>query len=190
MPENAGSDMDGQRFDDAMRALDGAISRRRGLVAAVGVLLAGVSRGEAAARRRRRSRDDGDSVPPQQPGNEGPCGDGSREENACTEDRQCCTFFCDTTLQNNDGLGRCRCVKRGAPCTRRQRCCGKLSCTDGLCQIWPPPCGPTACPAGCCQGGVCQSGTASDACGTGGVACVACSGATPACVAGACAASV
>jgi hypothetical protein len=52
-------------------------------------------------------------------------------------------------------------------------CKGGESCVDGQCTT-NTPCDPVSCSTGCCQDGLCLPGTAQDACGTGGLACVAC----------------
>ncbi|MFM9106620.1 MAG: hypothetical protein ACKOWF_07970 [Chloroflexota bacterium] len=143
--------MDDTRFDDASRALGAAISRRSG-VAALAALLGAAAAERAGARRRKPARP------------EGPCGDGSRKDNVCTKDSQCCTGNCDKSLSltNRDGKGRCRCVRWGEKCTPEQTCCGKNVCTDKRCGPPPPACAPAgaacAVDADCCDGQPCGGG--------------------------------
>ena len=62
--------MDERRFDDALRALNTGATRRRGLPAALGLLVRGTALGAAAK-----------STGQRKPGKEGPCGDFSRKDN-------------------------------------------------------------------------------------------------------------
>jgi YVTN family beta-propeller protein len=116
--------MDHRRFDTALRALDAAVSRRRGLAAAVAVFLgASVQPGEDAG------------AAPRSPRPAGPCGNGSRAQNTCRRNGDCCTGLCDRrpAKRNNDGAGRCRCVRKGRPCTDDRNCCRGLDCRSGTC---------------------------------------------------------
>ncbi|MGI9253575.1 MAG: hypothetical protein ACR2J8_07505, partial [Thermomicrobiales bacterium] len=110
--------MDHTAFDRIARLLGAASTRRAGLTAALGALAASAT---AAAKS------------PHHPKPEGPCGDHSRKDNTCSKDSQCCTGFCKKGLKNTDGQGRCRCIKKGQPCTPSQTCCGNLACVDGIC---------------------------------------------------------
>jgi len=124
--------VDENRFDAVARALGATVSRRSGLSVIVSLLGLSAVADEAGARRRKRK-----------PQFEGPCGDGSRKDNICTNDGQCCTGVCDKTLgeTNVDGKGRCRCVKRLGKCTTDRNCCGGRACAAGVCggQVVPPP---------------------------------------------------
>jgi hypothetical protein len=137
--------MDQSSFDRIARLLGGAATRRSGLTAALGGML-GLASLDAAAKsdshggRGKRSdrsdknhkRDKGNGHQKGKPGAEGPCGDGSRTDNACTKDSQCCTGICRKGLKNKDGKGRCRCVRKGKACTEDRNCC-KGTCADGVC---------------------------------------------------------
>ncbi|MFM9107598.1 MAG: hypothetical protein ACKOWF_12970 [Chloroflexota bacterium] len=92
--------MEQERFEAALRALNGGATRRRGLAAAIRARAAGagVGAGIVAA---------------------GPCGT-SPGENACRNDSDCCTGICKIT---KSGRGRCRCVKVGKPCETSANCC-------------------------------------------------------------------
>ncbi len=164
--------MDQERFGGLTRALGAGISRRAGLVAALAALFGGsvgAPATEAAPAHKRR------------PKPEGPCGDGTRKENACTKNGQCCTGICNTRVgrKNKDGKGRCRCVRRGKACAEDRNCCNGMTCGNGVCGIADARCTTN----GDCSGGtpICSGGT-----------CVACAldtdcvGATPFCTDGAC----
>ncbi|MFN8589876.1 MAG: pentapeptide repeat-containing protein [Thermomicrobiales bacterium] len=74
----------------------------------------------------------------------------------------CCTPDCTGKVCGPDGCG--------GNCGT---CEGALQCKDGQCVS---TCTPETCPHGCCAAdGSCQPGTTSPVCGTGGVACRACS---------------
>ncbi|MFM9107204.1 MAG: right-handed parallel beta-helix repeat-containing protein [Chloroflexota bacterium] len=133
--------MDRLTFDCVTRLLGTAASRRSGLAAAIAAAVAarstdGATPGESAAiaadapprRARRRVRP------------EGPCGNGSRAENICTKDKQCCTGICNlkTGKKNTDGRGRCRCLKRGRTCSADKNCCNSMTCVDGACSSLRP----------------------------------------------------
>ena len=47
---------------------------------------------------------------------------------------------------------------------------------NGITRQCVATCGPATCPNGCCFNGACQPGTTNDRCGTGGIACAACTG--------------
>jgi DNA-binding beta-propeller fold protein YncE len=164
--------MDHSSFDRIARLLGGATTRRAGLRAALagalGIALAdpadaaknastGVGDGGGASHGRTRGRD---RVKP-----EGPCGDGSRKENACTKHKQCCTGICNMKAgkKNLDGKGRCRCIKRGGRCSTDTNCCSGLPCTDLVCGGPLPVPGKTcATTADCGTGMSCSSGTCFD----------------------------
>lgn len=141
--------MDDSRFDALSRALGGAVSRRSGLVA-LGALLGGVAIGDATAASGRK-----------RPKPEGPCGDGSRKDNICTKGDDCCTGSCDLSKgkTNKDGLGRCRCVRKGGSCTEDKNCCGGRICGGGsVCGGPVTPVG-SPCVVGvdrCADGATCQ----------------------------------
>ncbi|MFM9105227.1 MAG: hypothetical protein ACKOWF_00835 [Chloroflexota bacterium] len=144
--------MDQSSFDRIARLLGGAASRRAGLRAALGGLLGlgaveaaetkGGGKGKDGHGRNDRGRNTNgnrgdrgkDRVRP-----EGPCGDGSRKDNACTKDKQCCTGICNKKAgkKNLDGKGRCRCVKKNGKCKEDRNCCSRkgqeMTCTNGKC---------------------------------------------------------
>jgi len=70
------------------------------------------------------------------------------------------------------------CGKGGASCVICQS--GEL-CSSGACAP-VTSCDTTTCPSGCCQGGQCMPGITDAACGSGGVACVACQVPAQSCV--------
>jgi len=115
--------MDPVRFDTLAKTLS-ATGTRRGALAALlsGALsLLGVPQGVQGRKRRGGG---GVTI-------EGPCGDGSGPDNACTRDRDCCTRICN--------LKRCRCRRQGEPCIETRNCCqgatGGLVCSnEGTCQ--------------------------------------------------------
>ncbi|MFM9106148.1 MAG: dickkopf-related protein [Chloroflexota bacterium] len=117
--------MDVRRFDRMARLLGSATTRRAGLGAAVAAAF-----GAAAWSGNARGR--GETEP------EGPCGDGSRADNICSADKQCCTNHCDRLS------GRCRCLQRGERCKANQTCCGGHSCIDNHCTSVRPPAPPTS----------------------------------------------
>ncbi len=165
--------MEQSSFDRIARLLgsSGATTRRSGLASAVcaAIGLAALSGADAdakpdkhagsgkhKAKGRNSGRDKG------KPGVEGPCGDGSRQDNLCSKDKDCCTGICKTGMKNRDGSGRCRCVKKGKPCTEDRNCCGGRACADGVCG-GGSQCVATggACSSAdpCCDGNICDSGT-------------------------------
>jgi hypothetical protein len=131
--------MDQVSFDRIARALGAATSRRAGVKAALGLGAAiGLGAAEGAAAK---------------PRPEGPCGKGGRKDNVCTKDSQCCTGYCEQSIKNKDKQGRCRCIRKGRPCTAKQTCCGKAICSSGVCVSGTPPEPPEICD-------VCASGCA------------------------------
>ncbi|MGI9252650.1 MAG: hypothetical protein ACR2J8_02810, partial [Thermomicrobiales bacterium] len=149
--------MDAGTFDRLIRLLTGRLSRRAGLAAAAAAI---VTPAAATPDHRDHGKRHRHGPRPQ-----GPCGDGSRKANICTRDTQCCTGFCDTSLgkKNVDRRGRCRCIRRGKPCTPKQTCCGKTSCENGVCaRTKPTTCQPDggacAADADCCSCLTCASG--------------------------------
>jgi hypothetical protein len=192
--------MDEKRFDDAIRALNGSMSRRRGIAAAIGALLGGAAAAEATAKDRKRgavAAGDDANV-------EGPCGDGSRKANRCKRNSQCCTKYClfgtcrlkpnqmqcakgsecaSGSCVNNKCDGGCK--KEGSRCSTSANCCNGLVCEGGVCKSSTKAvCNSKNC-KGCCNGTVCRAGTSVSACGTKGGTCARCrNGAT--CVNGAC----
>jgi parallel beta-helix repeat protein len=123
--------MDERPFDALLRSLTRAGSRRQAVAGALAALTGGVMIGTNAD-----ARPGGDQEPgrrKRKPNVQGPCGDGTRKDNACTKDKQCCTGICRKGLKNKDGKGRCRCLRKGKPCTEDRNCCGGRACTDGVC---------------------------------------------------------
>lgn len=143
--------MDKQGFDALARSLARGSNRR----AAVGAALAGLIAAPAAAaakggnRHDRQDRKDEDRDSPggdvgataaaapaaaeDRPVASGPCGDGSVRENRCTTNSDCCTDYCQKSLANKDGLGRCRRKSEGMPCANSNECENGLTCTKGVC---------------------------------------------------------
>ncbi|MGI9252715.1 MAG: hypothetical protein ACR2J8_03140, partial [Thermomicrobiales bacterium] len=163
------------------------ISRRAGLGAA-GALAALFAAGPSEAAKRGKGKG-GDTTrgaksgrKDRTPGAEGPCGDGSRQDNRCTRDNQCCTGICEraTGETNNDGDGRCRCRKRRQACKENRNCCGKLACYGGSCATCK-----AGCKTGCCAGEMCVTEVTKTQCGANGQTCVACADGEE-CVSGAC----
>ncbi len=116
--------MDLGAFDTIAKLLGGAATRRAGITAAVSAAFGlGGRAGEAAG-----------PGTAQRPKPEGPCGDRTRKDNACTKDSQCCTGYCKKGIRNKDGTGRCRCAPKKHSCTDKTVCCKRFSCIDGICQ--------------------------------------------------------
>ncbi len=138
--------MDHRNFDAISRALAAQASRRFGLKTTLGALLGIGIAGDAAANRPARERGT--------PAAEGPCGSGRRKNNTCTKNSDCCTGICDTSKgkTNKDGQGRCRCRKKGKPCTSDKNCCGGRACIDGSCSQPAPPPAPVATGSACVPG--------------------------------------
>jgi hypothetical protein len=112
---------------------------------------------------------------------QGPCGNGKGPDNACEQDRDCCTRLCDQKK------GRCRCKKLGEGCTDNRNCCANVGqpmrCQSGSCQTVsqeqallaslpppdapspPPPPGPGCTPTTCAAQGK-NCGMIADGCGT------------------------
>lgn len=88
------------------------------------------------------------------PGKQGPCGDGSRKDNVCTKDSQCCTGICVTSKgkNNKDGNGRCRCLKRNKACKGDKNCCNGMMCANGKCAETVPPGQPVETGKACAAG--------------------------------------
>jgi hypothetical protein len=171
--------MDGKRFDLITRALGDASSRRSLLGLLAGLIAAPLAAGQAGATSGRTA-----PVP------EGPCGDRTRKDNACTKGSQCCTGYCSmkTAKKNKDGTGRCRCLKKGKRCTENRNCCRKR-CVKGVCggksRATPPAC--ENCAAGCCDGTTClaYASQSTSQCGTSGRACAVCASGED-CISGSC----
>ncbi len=169
--------MDSTSFDGITRLLAGATTRRTGLRAALGALagltgLTGLAAGAASKgsgeRANGKARGTGRRKGKGKPGAEGPCGNGSRTDNACTKDKQCCTGYCKKGLKNRDGQGRCRCIKRGKTCKSSQTCCGTATCTNGVCVALVPTGGACVAGADTCAdaAAICQSYDSDDPAGT------------------------
>lgn len=124
--------MDQHLFDGLTRLLGARAARRDGLRAVLGPAL-GLATAGAATNAPAASR----------PRAEGPCGDGSRKQNTCSTDKNCCTGICDTSKgkTNRDRKGRCRCVRKGDPCSEDRNCCSRgnqaMSCESGVCTPLP-----------------------------------------------------
>ncbi|MFM9107091.1 MAG: hypothetical protein ACKOWF_10395 [Chloroflexota bacterium] len=134
--------MDQTAFDRIARLLGGAATRRQGFAAALGGMLGLGSVVAAAPAAEAKARDAGRKRRRKRPGITGPCGDGTRKDNICTKDKQCCTGICDKDLakKNRDGKGRCRCARRGQDCTEDKNCCGSMVCTNDVCAKPGPAC--------------------------------------------------
>jgi hypothetical protein len=155
--------MDQRSFDGLTRLLAGAATRRQGLRAALGALT-GLAAADAVAKsgpgndqgKAGKGRDRKKGGGNGKPGIEGPCGDGSRKDNLCTKDKQCCTGVCRKGLKNKDGKGRCRCIRNGKACSEDKNCCKGL-CVSGICG------GASGIPTGqaCVDGDTCQDSNAS-----------------------------
>ncbi|MFM9107647.1 MAG: hypothetical protein ACKOWF_13225 [Chloroflexota bacterium] len=139
--------MDQTAFDRIARILGGESSRRSSLRATIAGLAGlaappalasdgpanqpaatGKNRGSSASKD--KAKDKGKTPRP-----EGPCGDGSRKDNRCIRNSQCCTGYCEKNLKNRDGDGRCRCVGRNMACKQDQTCCHNAACVDGVCRV-------------------------------------------------------
>ena len=133
--------MDQASFDRLARLLGGTVSRRAGLGAVLAGILGSSAPEQTDARRdgRRADRGSGKGLGGGRAKPEGPCGSGSRKDNICTRDKDCCTGLCNTKTgkKNHDGKGRCRCVKKNGACKEDRNCCSRkgqtLSCMDGIC---------------------------------------------------------
>jgi hypothetical protein len=147
-----------QRFDEFVRRLVEERNRRSvliGLGSSVVSLLAisagadaadgngvkgeanagcGMSKGKGKGTRKNRNRDGSEA--PGGPGVEGPCGNGTRKDNICMENSQCCTGVCDLSVRkkNVDKMGRCRCIARGGACTEDSNCCNS-PCIGNICGV-------------------------------------------------------
>jgi hypothetical protein len=132
--------MDQVSFDRLATVLGTAASRRSGVIAAMGAAL-GLARAADA-----------------RPHRQGPCGDGSRNENRCTKNGECCTGICDTSKgkTNKDGEGRCRCRRRGKACTEDRNCCARqgqaMICIGGVCASQCAAVGAVCDDLACCAG--------------------------------------
>ena len=120
--------MDHASFDRIAKLLGGATTRRRGLASALGAALGLAAATATVAEASARFSPDRKRVAKP----EGPCGNGSRKDNLCTKDKQCCTGYCQKGLKNKDGKGRCRCIRKGQPCKPSQTCCHG-GCNNGIC---------------------------------------------------------
>jgi hypothetical protein len=166
--------MDQERFDRIVRLFGRATTRRAGIGALAALAASVLVRGDAEQADAKAGR--------KHPKPEGPCGDGKRKDNICTKDKNCCTGICDTDAgkKNKDGKGRCRCVTKGNLCFEDKNCCNGRACTKGVCggTPTPPTCDATSCAGGCCNGTTCvaYASQSTSQCGTGGVACAACTG--------------
>ncbi|MFM9107120.1 MAG: hypothetical protein ACKOWF_10545, partial [Chloroflexota bacterium] len=120
--------MEARRFDAIAARLGAAATRRGALMGALGALFSGATLAAAtpvgASRKRRKGRGNA----------QGPCGDGSRKDNRCAKNGDCCTGFCQKNLKNKDRDGRCRCIRRGQPCKPSQTCCNS-QCLKGVCGV-------------------------------------------------------
>ncbi|MFM9105428.1 MAG: hypothetical protein ACKOWF_01865 [Chloroflexota bacterium] len=123
--------MDTSSFDRIARLLGGATSRRAGLGAAAAALLGAAAPTLAAPAAAN-------------PGSSSQCG--KRVSSRCESNADCCNGRCNLEKGklNKDGLGRCRCSRRGEQCGDDKDCCRRnnqnLACLDGVCGTPPPPC--------------------------------------------------
>ncbi|MFM9107860.1 MAG: hypothetical protein ACKOWF_14300 [Chloroflexota bacterium] len=150
--------MEQERFDRIARLVGGSVTRRAGIAAGLSALgsMLGRATGEgpapaAGAAARSRAGKAAKSGK-RRVHREGPCGDGSRKDNVCTKNGQCCTGYCLKKLNNRDGKGRCRCIRKGKPCNPSQTCCRNRQCVDGRCggkQPGPTPDVCMVCASGC-----------------------------------------
>lgn len=172
---------------NVVRLLGEGLTRRAGLraLAAALPIAATVAADGADAKpgHQQRGSGHGNSAP----GAAGPCGP-KASDNKCTKDKECCTGYCKPGKKGK--AGRCRCVAVGKECSAGQLCCGKGTCTNGICTKEPvgPSCTAATCPYGCCLNDICQSAANSQttaSCGTAGGACAVCTG-SDICFAGAC----
>ncbi|MGI9254858.1 MAG: hypothetical protein ACR2J8_14025, partial [Thermomicrobiales bacterium] len=134
--------MDQSSFDRIARLLGGAASRRSGMKAALGAAF-GLGALDAEAKShagKDKDRGHGNGNGNGRPEPEGPCGNGSRKDNICTKDKDCCTGICNTDAgkKNAEGKGRCRCMKKGKPCKATKNCCNTLTCNGGVCGAGGP----------------------------------------------------
>ncbi|MFM9105366.1 MAG: hypothetical protein ACKOWF_01550 [Chloroflexota bacterium] len=155
--------MDQSSFDRIARLLGSRTNRRIGLPALIGVFWPAVAApGDAVAARRKRpaaANPGGEnSRAAHEPFPEGPCGDGSSAANKCRKHADCCTRYCKKGAPGR--AGRCRCVKIGKRCKKRQTCCGGAACMNGTCQRTAATCPPGTCPSltPICSAGACVSG--------------------------------
>ncbi|MFM9105785.1 MAG: hypothetical protein ACKOWF_03715, partial [Chloroflexota bacterium] len=142
--------MESRAFDRMARLLAGAATRRQGLAALAGALAgAAFTAGPATA---------GKGNPKgRKPEASGPCGDGSRKDNRCTNDKQCCTGICDVKpgKKNKDKAGRCRCLKNGKACKADKNCCTTSVCFNGSCAACRKPNQSCDGNGDCCGGNFC-----------------------------------
>ncbi|MGI9255115.1 MAG: hypothetical protein ACR2J8_15335 [Thermomicrobiales bacterium] len=127
--------MDGSSFDRIARALGSGISRRTGLLGALGALGAAAPViGGVAAGGKGKDKDKGKDTGQGKrgPAVAGPCGPG-KKKNVCKQNSDCCTNICKTKIKNKDKTGRCRCEKKGRPCSEDRNCCGNITCVAGKC---------------------------------------------------------
>ncbi|MFM9108021.1 MAG: hypothetical protein ACKOWF_15135 [Chloroflexota bacterium] len=157
--------MDQSAFDRIARTLAGAATRREGLQAAIAAIgaIAGSAAATAARRDTRNTRNTRDRRDRRDPAAEGPCKSTKRPDNICAKDSECCTGICNTKTgkKNKDRQGRCRCIRRGGPCSATRNCCSRagqqMTCTQGRCgEVEPgpgpnpePTCSPDVCASGC-----------------------------------------
>jgi hypothetical protein len=158
--------MDRRDFDALTRLVASTHSRRTALTALVGGVLFGhdpnsaEAAQEVAAERQRRRNRDRDRKQNCRPAGGFP-----------SSRRPCCSGL------KIDADGRCSSCKS---CAAGQRCVGNQCQCDGQ-----------SCPSGCCtasgsRSGTCQQGNVASECGTGGGACLTCSGTTPICTGSRC----
>lgn len=88
----------------------------------------------------------------------GNCGPGAC--NGCCQGSQC--------LSGNDNSA---CGAVGLPCVQCQQ---NEVCIQGQCRQYSGKCNPSNCATGCCDGDSCLPGTTKEACGSGGIPCIAC----------------
>jgi hypothetical protein len=125
--------MDQSRFDELVRRMQEARSRREAIRNAAGAALGLGALGSLAAEASGK-KGKGGQYGTGKPGAEGPCGSGKRKDNICTKNGDCCTGVCEKSVakKNKDKKGRCRCIRTGFACKQDKNCCNSL-CVDGMC---------------------------------------------------------
>jgi hypothetical protein len=188
--------MDANRFDNLLRSLVDASSRRGIARAVTGMLLAGpfavlLDATDAAAKKKKRKKKK--------------CKGGARKcGKKCIPATSCCTTAdCGTGGACAGGACICavkfrscqgKCIPDGDCCSSSEcgdcQTCQNGQCADACdtgqeCVTGQCQCTPGSCP-GCCDDNTCKPGNTSGNCGTGGEVCVPCTGGQT-CQGGACA---
>lgn len=98
--------LEADRFDALAETFSLPGTRRGALGTLLGGALGVLGLTQESAGKRRRSET---SI-------EGPCGNGSVQQNRCKRHAHCCTGYCHNRR-------RCRCKRGGEPCTEERNCC-------------------------------------------------------------------